>query len=122
MPLEAFAIESSGSLHSSSALMPSSSSLFGPHRSRPVGAYSRIQLFVIALSASVNGLRCQVSSADFGAVGRSWQKTFNNDGDFSLTEFFEDDISKYAILSHRWEAGEVIFKDLADGTSKGKAG
>jgi len=47
---------------------------------------------------------------------------FNKDGDFCLTEFFEDDIPKYAILSHRWEAGEVTFKDLTDGTSKGKAG
>lgn len=46
----------------------------------------------------------------------------NNDGDFSLTEFFEDNIPKYAILSHRWEAGEVTFKDLTDNTSKGKSG
>jgi hypothetical protein len=46
-----------------------------------------------------------------------------NDGDFSLTEFFEGDIpKKYAILSHRWGAEEVTFKDLTDGTSKGKAG
>jgi len=47
---------------------------------------------------------------------------YNNDGDFTLTEFFEGDIPEYAILSHRWEAGEVTFKDLTDGTSKGKAG
>ncbi|CZR52081.1 related to kinesin light chain [Phialocephala subalpina] len=47
---------------------------------------------------------------------------FNDDGDVSLTEFFEDGIPEYAILSHRWEAGEVTFKDLTDGTSKGKAG
>jgi hypothetical protein len=47
---------------------------------------------------------------------------FNDDGDVSLTEFFEDDIPEYAVLSHRWEAGEVTFKDLIDGTSKGKAG
>ncbi|PVH69794.1 kinesin light chain 1 [Cadophora sp. DSE1049] len=47
----------------------------------------------------------------------------NNDGDFSLTEFFEGDmLKKYAILSHRWGAEEVTFKDLTDGTSKGKAG
>ncbi|KAG9230256.1 hypothetical protein BJ875DRAFT_472699 [Amylocarpus encephaloides] len=38
---------------------------------------------------------------------------YNNDGDFSLTEFFEDDIpKKYTILSHRWGA-EVTFKNLA---------
>ncbi|KAH8598606.1 hypothetical protein B0O99DRAFT_567078 [Bisporella sp. PMI_857] len=48
---------------------------------------------------------------------------YNNDGDFSLTEFFEGDIpKKYAILSHRWGAEEVTFKDLTDGTSKGKGG
>ncbi|PQE14281.1 hypothetical protein CJF31_00006831 [Rutstroemia sp. NJR-2017a BVV2] len=29
---------------------------------------------------------------------------------------------KYAILSHRWGVEEVTFKDLTDGTSKGKAG
>ncbi|PVH71248.1 heterokaryon incompatibility, partial [Cadophora sp. DSE1049] len=29
---------------------------------------------------------------------------------------------KYAILSHKWGAEEVTFKDLTDGTSKGKAG
>ncbi|KAH6704226.1 hypothetical protein BKA61DRAFT_680479 [Leptodontidium sp. MPI-SDFR-AT-0119] len=44
------------------------------------------------------------------------------DGNSSLTEFFENDIPKYAILSHRWEAEEVTFKDLTDGTSKAKAG
>ncbi len=48
---------------------------------------------------------------------------YNNDGDLSLTEFFEGEIpKKYAILSHRWGAEEVTFKDLTDGTSKGKAG
>ena len=46
----------------------------------------------------------------------------DSDGNLSLTESFEDDIPEYAILSHRWEAGEVTFKDLIDGTSKGKAG
>ncbi|KFY90041.1 hypothetical protein V498_06214 [Pseudogymnoascus sp. VKM F-4517 (FW-2822)] len=47
---------------------------------------------------------------------------YNNDGDFSLTEFFESDIPKYAVLSHRWGTEEVTFKDLIDGTSKSKAG
>ena len=47
---------------------------------------------------------------------------YNSDGDFSLTEFFESDIPKYAILSHRWGAEEITFKDLIDGTSKSKAG
>ncbi len=47
---------------------------------------------------------------------------YNNDDDFSLTEFFENDIPEYAILSHRWGAEEVTFKDLRDGASKSKAG
>jgi len=47
---------------------------------------------------------------------------YNNDGVLSLTEFFESDIPEYAILSHRWGAEEVTFKDLLDGTSKSKAG
>lgn len=47
---------------------------------------------------------------------------YNRDGDFSLTEFFGSDIPKYAILSHRWGAEEITFKDLIDGTSKSKAG
>ncbi|KAL5313288.1 hypothetical protein ACEPPN_019021 [Leptodophora sp. 'Broadleaf-Isolate-01'] len=46
----------------------------------------------------------------------------DGDGNLSLAEFFGDDMPKYAILSHRWEAGEVTFKDMKDGTSKGKAG
>ncbi|KAH8772412.1 hypothetical protein F5882DRAFT_410473 [Hyaloscypha sp. PMI_1271] len=45
----------------------------------------------------------------------------DDDGNFSLTEFF-DDIPEYAILSHRWEAGEVTFADLMNGTGKGKTG
>ncbi|KFY17969.1 hypothetical protein V492_00249 [Pseudogymnoascus sp. VKM F-4246] len=47
---------------------------------------------------------------------------YNSDGVLNQTEFFESDIPKYAILSHRWGAEEVAFKDLIDGTSKGKAG
>ncbi|KAI0532365.1 hypothetical protein GGR58DRAFT_490623 [Xylaria digitata] len=48
----------------------------------------------------------------------------NNDGDFSLTEHFGDDIPRYAILSHTWgaDAEEVTFKNLMDGTGKSKAG
>ena len=44
-----------------------------------------------------------------------------DDGGFSLNEFFESDIPKYAILSHRWGAEEVTFGDLMDGTSKSKS-
>ena len=46
----------------------------------------------------------------------------DGDGNPSLTEFFEDNIPEYAILSHRWGAEEVTFKDLIDGTSKVKTG
>jgi hypothetical protein len=46
---------------------------------------------------------------------------YNNDGGFSPTEFFESDIPKYAILSHRWGTEEVTFKYLLDGMSKNKA-
>jgi len=47
---------------------------------------------------------------------------FNNDRNLSLTEFFESDIPKYAILSHRWGAEEVTFADLMHGTGKIKVG
>jgi Heterokaryon incompatibility protein (HET) len=48
----------------------------------------------------------------------------NNDGEFSLTKDFGDDIPRYAILSHTWGADteEVTFRDLMDGTGKGKVG
>ncbi|KAH7363971.1 heterokaryon incompatibility protein-domain-containing protein [Rhexocercosporidium sp. MPI-PUGE-AT-0058] len=45
---------------------------------------------------------------------------YNNDSDFSLTEVFESEIPKYAILSHRWEAEEVTFDNLMDDTGKTK--
>jgi hypothetical protein len=47
---------------------------------------------------------------------------YNNDGDFSLTEFFESDIPKYAILLHRWGAEEVTLADLKNGNGKKMAG
>jgi hypothetical protein len=47
---------------------------------------------------------------------------FNNDGEFSLVDFFADDIPEYAILSHRWGAEEVTLAELTDGTGKSKAG
>jgi len=46
----------------------------------------------------------------------------DGDGKPSLTEFFEDDIPEYAILSHRWEAEEATFEDLRNGTGTNKAG
>ncbi|KAH6703067.1 heterokaryon incompatibility protein-domain-containing protein [Leptodontidium sp. MPI-SDFR-AT-0119] len=48
---------------------------------------------------------------------------YNNDGDFTQTEFFEGDIpKKYAILSHRWGAEEVTLADLKNGNCKRMAG
>jgi len=48
----------------------------------------------------------------------------NNDGEFSPTKDFGDDISRYAILSHTWgaDAEEVTSRDLMDGTGKSKVG
>jgi hypothetical protein len=48
----------------------------------------------------------------------------SNHGTPNLTEFFEDKVPRYAILSHTWrtDGQEVIFKDLLEGTSKSKAG
>jgi hypothetical protein len=47
-----------------------------------------------------------------------------SDGEFSLTEFLDDDLPPYAILSHRWgkPTQEVTFGDIIDGTGKSKAG
>jgi hypothetical protein len=41
---------------------------------------------------------------------------------FTLSEFFGENIPPYAILSHRWEAEEVSFRDLNDGNGPGLAG
>jgi len=46
----------------------------------------------------------------------------NHNGEFSLTEHFVPDIPRYAILSHRWEAEEVSFRDIMNGTGESKAG
>jgi hypothetical protein len=46
---------------------------------------------------------------------------YNNNGEFSLTQFF-DDIPPYAILSHTWGLEEVTFKDIMDGTGEDKPG
>lgn len=37
---------------------------------------------------------------------------------FELREFYDGDIPGYAILSHRWEAEEVSFRELQDGSGK----
>ncbi|KAH7309255.1 hypothetical protein BKA65DRAFT_519504 [Rhexocercosporidium sp. MPI-PUGE-AT-0058] len=46
----------------------------------------------------------------------------DTDGDIGLTQFAENDIPKYAILSHRWGAEEVTYNNLLDGTGRSKAG
>jgi hypothetical protein len=46
---------------------------------------------------------------------------YNNNGDFSLTEFFRN-IPPYAILSHTWGLEEVTFKDMIKGNGTSKAG
>ncbi|KAK0715232.1 beta transducin-like protein HET-D2Y, partial [Lasiosphaeris hirsuta] len=44
-------------------------------------------------------------------------------GEFRLTEDLPNNkIPPYAILSHTWGDGEVLFRDLMDGTGKNKAG
>jgi hypothetical protein len=45
-------------------------------------------------------------------------------GELSLEEYYDDDIPRYAILSHTWGADseEVSFKDLTEGSGKNKAG
>ena len=45
-------------------------------------------------------------------------------GDFSLTQFSDEAIPPYAILSHTWGADhdEVTFNDLQNGSGKSKAG
>lgn len=50
---------------------------------------------------------------------------YNNDDDFSLTEFEESDIPEYAILSHTWEqdnSKEVTYAEVMSGTGQDKDG
>ncbi|OCK84872.1 HET-domain-containing protein [Lepidopterella palustris CBS 459.81] len=49
---------------------------------------------------------------------------FDDDRGFSLTEFAEDEIPRYAILSHTWgpDRDEVTYEDILNGTRSGKAG
>ncbi|PMD54359.1 putative vegetative incompatibility protein HET-E-1 [Hyaloscypha bicolor E] len=46
---------------------------------------------------------------------------YNDDGEFSLTQFF-DDIPPYAILSHIWGLEEVTFGDMMDRNMTSKTG
>lgn len=47
-----------------------------------------------------------------------------DNGEFSLTEFYAKNIPQYAILSHTWgsDHDEVTFKDIKEGTGKNKEG
>ena len=47
-----------------------------------------------------------------------------DDGEFSLVEFFDKNIPCYAVLSHTWgpDDEEVTFNDLVNGAGKSKAG
>jgi hypothetical protein len=49
---------------------------------------------------------------------------FDDRGELSLTRDLQDDIPRYAILSHTWgsDEDEVTFNDLKVGSSKSKAG
>ena len=47
---------------------------------------------------------------------------FSTGSGFSLAEFFESDIPKYAILSHRWGPEEVTLADLKNSNGKNMAG
>jgi len=49
---------------------------------------------------------------------------YESNGEFSLTDFDSDSVPQYAVLSHTWGADheEVNFRDLTEGTGKGKAG
>jgi hypothetical protein len=39
-----------------------------------------------------------------------------------LEEFFDDNVPRYAILSHRWEGDEVLFQHMQDGSASDKKG
>ena len=48
----------------------------------------------------------------------------NDYPNFSLADFAEDEVPRYAILSHTWghDSDEVTYKDIIDGTGSGKPG
>jgi hypothetical protein len=48
--------------------------------------------------------------------------TLREHGELASEEFSEDKIPPYAILSHRWEIGEISFLDLAEDSGRSKAG
>jgi hypothetical protein len=48
--------------------------------------------------------------------------TLQGDNGIEWKEFNDDMVPPYAILSHTWGVGEVLYTDLLDGTYKAKAG
>lgn len=48
--------------------------------------------------------------------------SFDKDGRLLLTEFYDDNIPQYAILSHRWEVEEVTLADVQRGIGQKLAG
>jgi hypothetical protein len=48
----------------------------------------------------------------------------HDSGEFSLTQFSDEAVPPYAILSHRWGTNdeEVTFEDMTNGTGQDKAG
>jgi hypothetical protein len=45
-----------------------------------------------------------------------------NASSLNLEEFFDDNLPRYAILSHRWQDGEVLLQNMQHGTEKSKGG
>jgi hypothetical protein len=45
-----------------------------------------------------------------------------NASNLSLTEFFDDEIPSYNILSHTWDKDEVTFQDMQNGRAESKTG
>ena len=49
---------------------------------------------------------------------------YDEDGELIITNFDDNELPPYAILSHRWgeDAEEVTFEDVARNAGKGKSG
>jgi hypothetical protein len=57
----------------------------------------------------------------YPAIEMRLLKTEDN-GDFSVKHFWDDNLPPYAILSHTWGAEEVTLQELQSGIGKQKAG
>jgi len=44
----------------------------------------------------------------------------NDDGTINLKDFLDNKVPPYAILSHKWDQEEVLFRDMMDGTAEHK--